>query len=103
MFPCLHTTPLGAAAGRQTANTEDLCHCQQQEHLDVPVPCTCPACSQYPPAQAQPVMKHHGDVIDLKVNSPQIPIKLGGQGQLCPDRGPIHAGWDRGPGQINLD
>ncbi|TNN88950.1 hypothetical protein EYF80_000828 [Liparis tanakae] len=24
-----------------------------------------------PPAQAQPVMKHHGDVIDLKVNSPQ--------------------------------
>lgn len=95
---------------------------------------------QTPPAQAQPVMKHHGDVIDLKVNSPQvslgdngqravllqvewhgisaqssssridrfsnslqIPIKLGGQGQLCPNRGPIHAGWDRGPSQINLD
>lgn len=32
-----------------------------------------------PPAQAQPVMKHHGDVIDLKVNSPQV--SLGDNGQ----------------------
>lgn len=93
-----------------------------------------------PPAQAQPVMKHHGDVIDLKVNSPQvslgdngqravllqvewhgisapcsssridrfsnslqIPIKLGGQGQLCPTEGPFMLGGIRGPGKINLD
>ncbi|KAK1885396.1 P43 5S RNA-binding protein, partial [Dissostichus eleginoides] len=33
-----------------------------------------------------PVMKHRGDVIDLEVNSPQIPIKLGGRG---PTEGPF--------------
>lgn len=90
-----------------------------------------------PPAQAQPVMKHHGDVIDLEVNSPQvslgdngqravllqvewhgisaqrsssridrfsnslqIPIKLGGQGELCPTEGPFMLGGIGDPAKL---
>ncbi|XP_062336345.1 eyes absent homolog 1 [Osmerus eperlanus] len=44
------------------------------------------------PGLAQPLMKRQGDVIDPKVNPPQIPIKVGGQTWAVPTEVPFMLG-----------